>query len=89
MLELLDAKDEVFVVLPGWEAASPQALLHRGIYQRAGAGRALPGPPEYLIHEGPPLLTLHPALLDEVLDDLLDPLARRGGGPYLQEDQPL
>jgi hypothetical protein len=84
MLELLDAEDEVFVVLPGREATPSQALLHRGVDQGAGAGRALPGPSHYLIHEGPPLLALNPPLLDEVLDDLLYPLARSRGGPYLQ-----
>jgi hypothetical protein len=73
VLELLDAEEEVLVVLPGREAASPETLLHRGVYQGTGAGGALPRPTQYLIHEGPTLLALYPALLDQVLDDLLYP----------------
>src|SRR3712207_7936879 len=39
--------------------------------------------------QGLALLALHPALLDQALDHLFDPLARGGRGSYLQKDQTL
>src|SRR5215211_687719 len=89
VLELFDAEDQVLVVLPRREAGPPEALLRRGIHQRAGPRRAFPRPSQDLIHEGLALLALEAALLDQAVHDLLHLVARGGGGSYLQKDQPL
>src|SRR5918995_2147467 len=87
MLELLYSEQEVFVDLAVRDADPPQALLHGGVYQAAGTGGAFACPGEDVLNDGAAFLALHPALLYKAVRRLLDPLAREGRGPYLQEDQ--
>jgi hypothetical protein len=89
VLQLLDAEDEVLVVLAGREARPPETLLRSSIDQRPRAGGAFPSASHYLVHEGLALLALDTTLVDQVLDYLLNTLARRGGCAYLQENQTL
>jgi len=87
VLELLDSEQEVLVSLAIRYADPAQALLQGGVYQAAGARRAFTCPAEDVLDDGPSLLALHPALFYQAIHHLLDPLARDGRGPYLQEDQ--
>src|SRR5919107_1179111 len=80
MLELLYPEQEGFVDFTVRDANPPQALLHGGVYQTAGTRRAFTRPCEDVLDHGA-------ALLYKVVHRLLDPLARDGRGPYLQEDQ--
>src|ERR687894_655903 len=87
MLELLYPEQEVFVDFTVRDANPPQALLHGGVYQTAGTRRAFTRPGEDVLDHGAALLALHPTLLYKAVRRLLDPFARDGRGPYLQEDQ--
>jgi hypothetical protein len=89
VLELLEAKEEVLIGLPVRDPGATQALLHGGIHQPASPRRALARPAQDVRDDGPAFLALYPTLLDQAVDDLLNPLTGSGGGAYLQEDQPL
>ena len=87
MLELFDAEEKILVDLAVRDASASQTLLHGGIYESAGSRRALARPIEDLLYDGATFLSLHPALFDQTVNYLLDPLAGSGGGAYLQEYQ--
>jgi hypothetical protein len=87
VLELLDAEEQVLIGLPGWNPGPTQALLHGGVHQAACSRRALVRPVQNVRDYGAPLRTLYPALLDQTVDGLLNPLAGDSGGTYLQKDQ--
>jgi hypothetical protein len=89
VLELLDPENEVLVVFPRRKPAPPQSLLHRGVHQRPGACGALAGAVHYIVDDCASLFALDAALLDQGIHDLLHPIPRRRGCPYLQQDQTL
>jgi hypothetical protein len=87
VFELFDSEEEILIDLAVRHTHAAQALLHGGVYQAAGAGRALACPGDYVLDYSAALLALHPALLYQPVHHFLDPLASNGGGAYLQEDQ--
>src|SRR5215210_1515305 len=89
VLQLLDAEQEVLVILPRRKPAPPQALLQRGVDQRTRACGALAGAAHHVVDHRASFLALDAALLDEGVDDLLHLVPRRRSSPYLQQDQTL
>src|SRR5215208_8283746 len=89
MLQLLDAEEEVLIVLPGRKSASPETLLQRGVDQRSRPRRTLAGAVHHVVDHRAALFALDAALLDERVHDLLHPVPRRSSGAYLQQDQTL
>jgi hypothetical protein len=87
VLELLDPEEQILVRVAVRDAGAAQALLHGGVHQAASPRRALACPAQNVRDDGTAFLAFYPTLLDQAVDDLLDPLAGDGGGAYLQEDQ--
>ena len=87
VLELFDSEQEILVGLAVRYASPAQALLHRGIYETTGAGRAFARPGNDVLDDRAALLTLYPALLYQAIDGVLDSLPGHGRSAYLQEDQ--
>jgi hypothetical protein len=87
VFELFEPEEEILIDLAVRHPNAAQALLHGGVYQATGAGRALACPADYVLDYSAALLALHPALLYQPVHHLLNPLAGNGGGAYLQEDQ--
>jgi hypothetical protein len=87
VLELFDPEQEILVGLAVRDTSPTQSLLHRGVYEAAGAGRTFTRPGNYVLDYRAALLALHPALLYQPVDGFLDPLPGHGRGTYLQEDQ--
>jgi hypothetical protein len=87
MLELLDTEEQVLVGLAVRDAGAAQALLYGGVHQAASPRRALARATQDVRDEGTAFRALYPALLDQMIDDLLNPLAGGGSGPYLQKYQ--
>src|SRR5215213_8858426 len=89
VLELLDAEEEVLVVLPCRNPSSSETLLQRGVDQRSRPRRTLAGTVHHVVDHRAALLALDAALLDERVHDLLHLVPRRSSGTYLQQDQAL
>src|SRR5215212_1754002 len=89
VLQLLDAEEEVLIVLPGRKSAPPETLLQRGVDQRTRPRRTLAGAVHHVVYDRAALFALDAPLLDERINDLLHPVPRRGSGTYLQQDQTL
>jgi hypothetical protein len=87
VLELFDPEQEILVGLAVRYTGPAQALLHGGVYEAAGAGRAFARPGNNILDDRAALLALHPALLYQSVNGVLDSLPGYGRGAYLQEDQ--
>jgi hypothetical protein len=87
VLELFDPEQEILVGLAVRYTGTTQALLNGGVYEAAGAGRAFARPSNDVLDDRTALLALHPALLYQPVNGLLDPLPGHGRGSYLQENQ--
>jgi hypothetical protein len=83
VLELLDAKEKILVGFSVREPCGAQASLHRGVYEGASPRRVLACPAQNVLNHGAPFFTLHPALLDQSVNGLLNPVAGGSSSAYL------
>ncbi len=83
MLQLLDTEEEILEGLAVRDAGPAQTLLHGGVDQAPRPRRTLPSTPQHVLDHRAPLFTLHPALLDQPVHNLLNPLSSRGRRPDL------